>query len=106
MNAKTSGVIEKIDALLSDDHSFTTRTGLRFMTSVMRDALMVVGEVADKNQSVDGRLAEIEKAFLQFMKQQTKKEEQADEERKKWRWVIVGPTVALVLAEIARWIFR
>jgi len=106
MNAKTNGVIEKIDALLSDDESFTTRTGLRFMTSVMRDALMVVGEIAEKNGQVNTRLGEMDKAFSTFMQQQTKKEAVAEEERKKWRWAIIAPTIGIVLAEIARWIFR
>lgn len=106
MNAKTSGVIEKIDALLSDDESFTTRTGLRFMTSVMRDALMVVGEIAEKNDQVNTRLGEIDKAFLSFMKQQTNKEITAEEERKKWRWAIITPTIGIILLEISRWLFR
>ena len=106
MNAKTSGVIEKIDALLDDDKSFTTRTGLRFMTSVMRDALAVVGDIAEKNDGVNNRLSEMEKAFLSFMTQQSKKEAAADEERKKWRWAIIAPVIGILLAEIARLIFH
>jgi len=106
MSDKTSGVVEKLDVLLSDDKNFTTRAGLRFMTTVMRDALVAIGDITDKNENIDNRLAEIDKAFLAFMKQQTKKEEQASEERKKWRWVIITPTIAILIAEIARLIFR
>ena len=106
MNAKTSGVIEQIDSLLNDDESFTTRTGLRFMTSVMRDALAVVGEIAEKNDGVNNRLGEIEKAFLGFMAQQSKKEAQAEEERKKWRWAIITPVIGILFTEIVRLILR
>ena len=91
---------------MSDDKSFTTRTGLRFMTSVMRDALSVVGEIAEKNDGVSNRLGEIEKAFMAFMNQQAKKEAAAEEERKKWRWAIITPVIGILFTEIARLLLR
>jgi len=103
---KTDAVIQKIDMLLNDKESMTTRTGLSFMTSVMRDALSVIGEIAEKNENVSTRLEEIDRSFLLFMKQQTKKEADAEEERKKWRWVIIAPLVGIFLTEIARLILN
>lgn len=113
MSDTTNSVVEKIDVLLSDDKNFTTRTGLRFTTTVLRDAMVVIGDVANKNEKVDRRLDELDKAFMAFVKQQNEKEKnikderQKDEdERRKWRWAIITPTIGLIVAEIARWFFR
>ncbi len=97
-------VNEKIDEMLKDDKNFSTRTGLRFMTSIMRDALIVIAEAADDKNSVKTRLTNVEKALNDFLQKQEKKEQSAEEERKKWRWAILSPTIVLILAEVFRWI--
>ena len=99
-------VIEKIDTLLGDDKNFTTRTGLRFATSVMKEAMQVVSDVATKHESITTRLGTMELALNQFLLAQEKKEKRAEEERTKWRWVILTPMVAYVGIEILKWIFR
>jgi len=99
--SKTDNVIAKLDQLLEND-DFTTRIGLKFMTAVMRDALQVIGEIAIDTDKVK----ELDKAFTNFMKTQTMKEEKAEAERTKWRWVAITPTVGIVIVEIANWILR
>ena len=98
----TDNIVGKIDKLLEDDETFTTRVGLKFMTAVMRDALTVIGEIAvDKD-----KVKELDRSFTDFLKAQTIKDARAEEERTKWRWVTITPIVGIVIAEIARWILN
>jgi len=98
-------VIDKIDEALKDDN-LETRQGLRFMATVMKQALQVIGDVATANETITTRLGPMEVALNQFLLAQEKKEKRADEERTKWRWVIITPMIAYVGVEIIKWIFR
>ena len=100
----TDAIIEQIDELLEDDTNFTTRTGLRFMTTVMREALQVIGEVAETKGSTNTRLADVENAISEFLKAQTKRREQDETERNKWRWAIISPTIGIILIEVVKWL--
>lgn len=104
ISKKTTGVIDKIDTLLLDNKNFTTRVGLRFMTTVMKDALLVIAEVADRNSKVDDRLKEIDSSLTTFLKSQNEKDKKADDERTRWRWAFITPTIGLVIVELARWL--
>lgn len=104
MSEKISGVIDKIDNLLNDNKNFTTRVGLRFMTSVLKDALIAIAEVADNNAKVDLRLKELDTSLTEFLKKQQSNDDKADEERRRWRWAIITPTIGLLVVEIARWL--
>jgi hypothetical protein len=106
MTISTDGVIKKIDELLTDDKNFTTRTGLRFMTVVMKEALEVIGEADEKKHSFNIRLTHIENGLNEFLILQEKKEKKAEEERGKWRWAIFSPMIVILLGELARWIFK
>ncbi len=102
MTDKTSNIIGKLDQLLEDDDSFTTRVGLKFMTAVMRDALVVIGEIAiDKD-----KLRELDNAFTKFLNAEAKRDEKAEAERTKWRWATITPMIGIIVAEIARWILH
>jgi len=100
-----SAVIEKIDEALKDNN-FETRQGLRFMATVMKEAMLVIGEVAESKNSTNTRLINLENGLNDFLLLQTKRQEHNEVERAKWRWAIIAPIVTLILAEIARWIFR
>ena len=74
------------------------------MTTVMREALEVIGEITESKGSTNTRLANMEKAINDFLIAQTKKEEKAETERNKWRWAIISPGIGIVLIELFRWL--
>ena len=100
----TNAIIEKIDQLLEDDDNFSTRTGLRFMTTVMREALQVIGDVADSKGSTITRLTNLEKALTEFLNTQKERRQKDETERGKWRWAIITPSLAIIILEIFKWI--
>jgi hypothetical protein len=102
----TATIIEKIDHLLEDDNNFTTRTGLRFMTTVMREALELIGEASDSKNSINTRLTNLETALTEFLQLQKQRREKDESERSKWRWVIITPMAGYVLIELLKWVFR
>ena len=104
MSPTAETVIEKLDELLKDDKNFSTRSGLRFMTSIMKEALIVIAEAAQDKSSINTRLQHVESALNEFLKKQEKKEVKAEEERSKWRWAIITPTIGMLLIELFRWL--
>jgi len=105
MTPSSASVVEKIDSLLGDDKNFTTRTGLRFMTTILKEAMLVIGDAAENKQSVDTRLRNMENALQEFFELRKKEQEKADAERAKWRWAIILPMIGILLNELAKWIF-
>lgn len=106
MTTSTSAIIEKIDELLDDDKNFTTRTGLRFMTSVMKEALQVIGDVAETKGSTNTRLSQLETALTEFLTAQRMRREKDESERNKWRWLFITPVAGYAVIELLKWVFR
>jgi hypothetical protein len=102
-NGTAAAVIEKIDEALKDD-KFETRQGLRFMATVMKEAMEVIGNVAETKGTTNTRIANMEKAINDFLIAQTSKEEKAEAERGKWRWAIISPGIGIILIELIRWL--
>ena len=104
--SQADGVIERIDEMLADDKTFNTRTGLRFMTSVMREAMNVIAEVSQSRVTTTSRLGNLENTINGFLEAQKAKNEKDEAERTKWRWALLGPTLAFAVLELIKWIFR
>jgi len=100
-----SSIIEKIDKLLDDDSNFTTRTGLRFMTVVLKEAIQVIQTETAATQSANTRLTNVENGLTNFLEIQAKKDKKAEEERSKWRWAILAPIITIAISELVR-LFR
>lgn len=106
MTPTADSVTTKIDEMLKDDKNFSTRQGVRFMTSIIRDALIVIAESATQNRSFEDRLEKVEALINNFLNAQKEKQKKDDEERSKWRWAFLAPTIALIVAEVFRWVTR
>jgi len=106
----SDSIADKIDELLKDDRTFSTRAGLRFMTEVVRDAFKFIEEekirqsaADEKNKSIDFRLTNVESALNTFLEMRKKEQEVNEAERSKWRLAILAPTILLVIGEIVKW---
>ena len=106
MTNTAGAIIEKIDKLLEDDSNFTTRIGLHFMTTVLKEAMQVILEVTESKGSTNTRLSNLETALNEFLKAQKERREKDEAERSKWRWVFITPIAGYALIELAKWIFR
>lgn len=106
MAPTADSVTEKIDEMLKDDKTFSTRQGVRFMTSILKDALIVIADSVVSNKSFDTRLGKVETSLNEFLAAQKDKTKRDEEERSKWRWAFIAPTIGLIIAEIFRWIAR
>ena len=67
-----TAVIEQIDEALKDDN-LETRQGLRFMATVLRQAMRVIGDVADSKGSTNTRLTLVEGGLNEFLKSRRSK---------------------------------
>lgn len=98
----TQSIADKIDELLQSDATFSTRTGVRFMTEVIRDAYKYIEEEKKRNEdadkvqrSVNTRLTNVENGLNDFLKARRIEQERAEAERIKWRWALITPTIGL-----------
>ena len=98
-----TAVIEQIDEALKDDN-LETRQGLRFMATVLRQAMRVIGDVAESKGSTNTRLTLVEGGLNEFLKKQEIKDKKAEEERQHWRWAIFGPMIVLLLNQAFDWV--
>jgi len=110
MNGKGNSIADKIDNLLKEDVTFSTRSGVRFLTEVIRDAFEFIEQEKTRNASADLkqssieiRLGNVENGLNEFLKLRKAEQEKNETERTKWRWAIITPTIGLIFAELARW---
>ena len=101
----STAVIEQIDQALKDDN-LETRQGLRFMATVLKNAMKFIDESNQSKGSTSTRLTNVENGLNEFLIAQEKKEKIANEERAKWRWTIIGSVLAVLISQLAQWIFR
>ena len=108
-------VVDKIDELLKDDTNFETRSGLRFMTELLKDAFKYIDKAnavlethSQDTIQLKDRVKGVEKTLDDFLEARAKEKEaeqkEADHqeaERTRWRWAIVGPSIALLIGEVA-----
>lgn len=114
MTAAAGSVIVKIDQLLEgDDKNISTRSGLRLLGEVLREAMDAISstegaieESIKARSSMDVRIQNLEKALYDFLKMREKEQEEAKVERKRWRWAIISPMIAILMAEIARLLIK
>jgi len=104
-------ITEQLDKLLADDKNFSTRSGLRFMTELVRDAFKFINDEQDnqkstneKLNSLDTRLGNVEKGLNDFLAIRRAEQEKNQSERTKWRWAFITPTIGLILIELFRWL--
>ena len=105
MSNTAEAVIEKIDEMLQADQ-ITTRSGLRLMGEVLQEAMKVIGDAGEHNQSIKVRLTNVENGLNEFMIMRKKEQEKNEGERVKWRWVIITPTIGVIVIEVAKWLLQ
>lgn len=106
MSPTAESVIEKLDEMLKEDKNFSTRQGARLMNSVYKEGLTVIAEVATNQEAFDERLKSMENSLNTFLSAQKDKQKKDEEERTKWRWALITPTIGLIVAELFRWLAR
>ena len=104
-NPSTQSVVNKIDELLEDDRQLSTRTGLRFMTTILKEALQVIGEASANDNSILFRLNNVEKGLNDFLHKRESEQKEAADERKFYRRAVIGGLIAIGISELARWFF-
>ena len=104
-------ITSKIDELLKSDATFSTRSGVRFLTEVIRDAYKYIEKIETRDEadramqnSIVTRLTNVETGLNDFLILRRKEQEKNEIERSKWRWAIITPTLGVIVIEIARWI--
>ncbi len=107
MTNRADSVIDKIDGLLAEsDVSLSTRSGLRLMGEVFKDAIRMIGDADETRRTMTTRLINVETAINTFLEAQTARREKDEAERTKWRWVMITPIASYVVIELLKWIFR
>jgi hypothetical protein len=108
----TQSIAEKIDELLADDSNFDTRTGLRFMTELVKSAFEYIEDEKKKQSDTDAlqgsiitRITNVENGLNEFLKMRKAEQERNETERSKWRLAILSPTILLVVGELVKWFF-
>jgi Arc/MetJ-type ribon-helix-helix transcriptional regulator len=103
----SQSIADKIDDLLKSDATFTTRSGVRFLTEVIRDAYKYIEDdkkyqqqVNDEQRAIKNRLTNVENALNEFLDLRKKEQEKAETERSRWRWAIITPTIGLLFTMI------
>jgi len=107
----SDSITSKIDELLSSDATFSTRSGVRFLTEVIRDAYKYIEKIETRDEadratqnSIVTRLTNVENGLNDFLILRAKEQEKNEAERSKWRWAIITPTLGVIVIEIARWV--
>jgi hypothetical protein len=108
-----SSITQKIDELLKDDRTFTTRAGMRFMTEVVKDAFKFIEDEKERNKQNDSliasimvRLGHVENGLNEFLTIRSKEQEAAAGERMFYRRAVIGGLITIILSQIAQWFFR
>lgn len=105
----TASIADQLDQMLKDDKTFSTRSGLRFMAELVRDAFEYIEKGKEQNKDEDDRLKrledrvnEIDKSLTTFLQTRSREQEQAEEARLRWRLATIAPIIVLVFTEILR----
>lgn len=105
----SDSIAEKLDELLEKDRTLTTRTGMTFLTQLVRDAFKYIEKEKDQNnkeeeriRSVEERLDNFQKTFNAFLDARQVEQSKAEEERKWWRRAMLTPVLGILITEIIR----
>ncbi len=105
----TASIADQLDQMLKDDKTFSTRSGLRFMAELVRDAFNYIEDEKatnksdnDRLQNLEKKVGELDKAWTTFIAKRAEEQNKAEEERRRWRWAFITPMIGLILTEIAR----
>lgn len=107
----SSSITNKLDDLLKSGEKFDTRSGLRFLLELVKDAFEYIEtqksteiEKTQRLYSFETRIKNIEHGLDEWMKLRKTEQEKAEEERKWWRRTIMGALLVLTITELAKWI--
>jgi len=108
----STSIADKIDDLLQSDATFSTRSGVRFLTEVIRDAFEFIEQEKSRNATADEtqgtiktRLTNVENGLNEFLNLRKAEQVAAVDERKFYRRAVIGGIITIILSEAARWIF-
>jgi hypothetical protein len=112
MNSGNS-IADKIDKLLENDATFSTRSGARFLTEVIRDAYKIIERLELRNQAADdaqktlaAKVGIVETGLNEFLTMRKNEQTAAADERKFYRRAVIGGIIAIILSEAARWLLK
>lgn len=104
-------ITRKLDELLQDDANFSTRSGLRFMTELVKDAFEFIDTEIDNRKTITTqqedivhRLEGVEKQLTEFLQMRKEEQKKADAERTFYRRAVIGGIITIVISEGARWL--
>ena len=110
--SSNSSIADKIDELLQSDATFSTRSGVRFLTEVIRDAFEFIEQekgrnatADEKQQSIITRVGNVESGLNEFLNLRKAEQLAAVDERKFYRRAVIGGIITIILSEAARWVF-
>ena len=105
----TNSMAEQIDELLKNDRTFSTRTGMTFLTQLVRDAFKYIesenvtnGETNKRLDTLEERFGNFQKTFDAFLEARGIEQAKAEEERKWWRRAMLTPVLGILITEIIR----
>jgi len=111
MSGNGSSIADKIDELLQSDATFSTRSGVRFLTEVIRDAFEFIEQEKTRNATADetqgtikARLTNVENGLNEFLNLRKAEQVAAVDERKFYRRAVIGGIITIILSEAARWL--
>lgn len=90
-------IIDQFDQILEDDSTLSTRTGLRFAMSVLRESVTILADMQKQFSVIEKRVADIEKIH-----ETERAERQKRLEAQQWTLrVIVGGALATIVMLVA-----
>jgi predicted small metal-binding protein len=111
MSNHTNSMADKINELLQSDATFSTRSGVRFLTEVIRDAFEYIEKEQQRNKEADDmqnsiktRLTNVETGLNEFLTIRKNEQLAAADERKFYRRAVIGGIITIILSEAARWL--
>lgn len=103
-------IIRTIDELLKDDKNFDTRSGLRLMAELVRDAFDYIEgqrkndqERTNVQNSIITRIGNVENGLNEFLELRKREHEKAETERIWWRRAFIAPVIILLLNQMFEW---
>lgn len=109
----SNSIAEKIDELLKSDKTFSTRTGMTFLTQLVRDAFKYIedektreNEDGKRLENLEERFGNFQRTFDAFLDARHTEQAKAEEERKWWRRAMLTPVFAILITEIVKLILN